>query len=129
MISGMKRLSYTVLAAFCALPLFAADMAAPTAAKTFDGDLTNIERDLVPLAEAMPADKYSFAPSQGAFKDVRTFGAQMKHVAAVIYMVSASVLGEKNPDTGGSESGPASLTKKDEIVKYLKDSFTYAHKA
>src|SRR5882724_2494413 len=129
MIGGMKRLTYTALAAICSVPLLAADVAAPTANKIFDRDLTNIERDIVPLAEAMPADKYNFAPTQGSFKDVRTFGDQMKHVAAVIYMVSASVLSEKNPDMGGSESGPASVKTKDEIVKYLKDSFTYAHKA
>lgn len=49
----------------------------------------------MPPAEAMPADKYSFAPSHGEFKGVRTFGQQVSHVAAVIYAVSASVLGEK----------------------------------
>jgi aminopeptidase-like protein len=29
----------------------------------------------------------------------------------------------------GGESGPAELKTKDEIVKYLKDSFVYVHKA
>jgi len=91
--------------------------------------LTSVERDIVPLAEAMPAGKYDFAPTGGEFKGVRTFAEQMKHVAAVIYMVAASVLGEKNPDMGGSENGPAAMKSKDEIVKYLKDSFAYAHKA
>ena len=126
---GLNRAFFALIAAFCSVPVFAADAAAPTVNKSFDRDLSNIERDLVPLAEAMPAGKYNFAPSQGEFKGVRTFGEQMKHVAAVIYMVSASVLGEKNPDAGGSESGPASIQSKDEIVKYLKDSFVYAHKA
>ena len=125
----MNRINFALVAMFCSVPLLAADAPSPTPGKIFDRDLTGIERDIVPLAEAMPADKYNFAPTQGSFKDVRTFGSQMKHVAAVIYMVSASVLGEKNPDTGGSESGPASVNTKDAIVKYLKDSFTYAHKA
>ena len=125
----MSRIFITVIAALCSVPVFAADAPSPTVNKIFDRDLTSVERDIVPLAEAMPAGKYSFAPSQGEFKGVRTFGEQMKHVAAVIYMVSASVLGEKNPDAGGSESGPASVKSKDEIVKYLKDSFAYAHKA
>jgi len=33
-------------------------------------------------AEAMPAEKFDFAPpaSAGDFKGVRTFGAQVKHV-------------------------------------------------
>ena len=78
MIGGMNRLTYTALAAICSVPLLAADVAEPTANKIFDRDLTNIERDIVPLAEAMPADKYNFAPTQGSFKDVRTFGDQMK---------------------------------------------------
>jgi len=48
---------------------------------------------------------------------------------AVIYLVAASVLAEKNPDAGSGEIGPASVKSKEEIVKYLKDSFAYAHKA
>jgi uncharacterized damage-inducible protein DinB len=125
----MSRVFFAVIAAFCSVPVFAADAAESTVNKIFDRDLSNIERDLVPLAEAMPAGKYNFAPSQGEFKGVRTFGEQVKHVAAVIYMVSASVLGEKNPDAGGSESGPAAVQSKEEIVKYLKTAFTYAHRA
>src|SRR5260370_25492991 len=39
------------------------------------------------LAEAMPPGKFDFAPSNGEFKGVRTFGEQMKHAAAVIYLV------------------------------------------
>ena len=124
----MTRLFLSLFIAF-SVSAFAADPAPMSAGKIFDRDLTTIERDIVPLAEAMPAGKYNFAPTNGEFKGVRTFGEQMKHVAAVIYMVSASVLGEKNPDTAGSENGPASMKSKDEIVKYLKDSFAYAHRA
>ena len=126
----MNRPFFAVIAAFCSVSVFAADAAAPTVNKSFDRDLSNIERDLVPLAEAMPAGKYNFAPSQGEFKGVRTFGEQMKHVAAVIYMVSASVLGEANPsEAGENENGPASIKSKDDVVEYLKHAFAYAHKA
>src|SRR5258708_28752123 len=118
----MSRVTFAVITAFGSVPVSAADAAAPAVNKIVDRDLTSIERDIVPLAEAMPAGKYSFAPSEGEFKGVRTFGEQMKHVAAVIYMISASVLAEKNPDAGGSESGPAAVQSKDEIVKYLKSS-------
>lgn len=97
---------------------------------TLDKDLKGIESELVPLVEAMPADKFDFAPTHGEFKGARTFRQQATHVAAVIYMVSASVLGEKNPsDPGPDENGPASIQSKDEVVKYLKDAFAYAHKA
>ena len=104
-------------AAFCTVYASAAEPAVSGVGAIFDRDLTTIEREIVPLAEAMPADKYGFAPTGGEFKGVRTFGQQMKHAAAVIYMVAASVQGGKNPDTGGSESGP-------ETVKtYLKSAF------
>jgi len=103
---------------------------APTTGKILDQQLTALERELVPLAEAMPADKFAFAPSQGEFKGVRTFGQQVSHVAAVMYAVAASVSGQKNPtDMGTNENGPAALKTKDDIVKYLKDSFAYAHMA
>src|SRR5438132_492067 len=125
----MLRITLGLLSALCCAPLFAADVSSSAVSKIFDRDLTNIERDLVPLAEAMPADKYNFAPTGGEFKGVRTFGEQMKHVAAVIYLVSASVLGEKNPDTSGGENGPAAMKSKVEIVGYLKNAFAYAHKA
>lgn len=108
---------------------FAAD-APPTISKVLDGQLATLERELVPLAEAMPADKYGFAPTGGEFKGVRTFGQQAKHVAAVIYLVSAAVLDEKPPaEAGSGENGRDSDTTKDAIVLYLKGSFAYAHKA
>jgi uncharacterized damage-inducible protein DinB len=98
--------------------------------KIFDGQLRTIESEFVPLVEAMPADKMNFAPQQGAFKGVRTFGQQATHVATIIYAVSAAALGEKNPtDMGQNENGPASLNTKEAIVRYVKDAFTYGHKA
>jgi len=38
----------------------------------------------------MPEDKYSFAPTNGEFKGVRTFAEQVKHVAAVNYAFGAA---------------------------------------
>ena len=102
---------------------------APSVGKVFDGQVKMIESEIVSLAEAMPADKYKFAPTRGEFQGVRTFGQQAAHVAAVNYLVAAAVLGEKPPVDTGGENGPASLDGKDAIVKYLKDSFAYAHKA
>ncbi len=44
--------------------------------------VTHLQRILLPLAMAMPENKYGFAPTDGEFKGVRTFGQQLKHVAA-----------------------------------------------
>jgi hypothetical protein len=110
--------------------VFAADAPAPSVSKIFDRDVSSVEREVVSLAEAMPADKFEFAPTNGEFKTVRTFAQQMRHIAATNYAVAASILGEKSPvEYGSDENGPATIKSKDDIVKFLKDSFAYTHKA
>jgi hypothetical protein len=91
--------------------------------------VSNLEDDFVPAAEAMPEDKFGFAPTEGEFKGVRTFGEQIKHVAAVNYELGAAIFQQKAPVIVNGESGPASITSKTDIVQYLKDSFQYVHKA
>jgi uncharacterized damage-inducible protein DinB len=109
-------------------PAAQANQAPATPASVMDRSLSGVEKEFVTAAEAMPEDKFSFAPTTGEFKGVRTFAQQVKHVAAVNYMVFAAMLGEKAPDTGG-ENGPDSLKTKAEIVKYLKESFLLGHRA
>ena len=101
----------------------------PTVAQALSQSVTQLEHEFVPAAEAMPEDKYSFAPTAGEFKGVRTFAQQVKHVAAVNYILGASILGEKPPVETGGENGPDSVKSKAEVVKFLKDSFAYFHKA
>ena len=114
----------------CTAPFLLAQSAMNPVAKIYDGDLSMIESELVPLVEAMPEAKFGFAPKEGEFKNARTFAQQATHVASVTYACAAAMLGEKNPiDMGQSENGPASLKTKADVVKYLKDSFAYAHKA
>jgi hypothetical protein len=123
------RKALFVLAAFAA-SVFAAEPVAPSIGKILDGQIKSVESEVVSLAEAMPEDKYDFSPTDWQFKGVRTFSQQMTHIAAINYMVSAGALGEKNPsDAGAGENGPESIKGKDAVVKYLKDSFAYAHKA
>jgi uncharacterized damage-inducible protein DinB len=100
-----------------------------TVTQVLDGAVSNLEREFVPAADAMPEDKFGFAPTNGEFRGVRTFGQQIKHVAAVNYELAAALLEQKPPVDIGDESGPASITTKAEILKYLKDSFEYVHKA
>jgi len=102
-----------------------------TVANQLDRQVTVVEHEFVPAAEAMPDDKFDFAPTGGEFKGVRTFGQQVTHVASTNYMIAAAILGEKPPveTEGPGENGPVSLKTKSDKVKYLKDSFVYAHKA
>jgi uncharacterized damage-inducible protein DinB len=100
-----------------------------TIAQVLSEGVATVEKEFVPAAEAMPEDKYAFVPTGGEFKGVRTFAEQVKHVAAVNYLVGSSILGEKPPVELGGENGPATVKSKAEIVKFLKDSFAYVQKA
>ena len=100
-----------------------------TASQVLDSWVTSSEKQLVDVAEAMPADKYSFAPTNGEFRGVRTFAKQVKHAAAVNYLMGAGILGVEPSADAADERGPDAVKTKDEIVKYLKDSFAYLHKA
>ena len=109
---------------------YAADSDLSPIARVFDSQLTSVEREVVSLAEEMPADKYSFAPKGGEFIGVRTFAQQATHIATVNFMVAAALLGEANPvEAGTDENGPANLKSKAEVVDFLKRSFAYTHKA
>jgi uncharacterized damage-inducible protein DinB len=94
-----------------------------------DRTVSNLESEFVPAAEAMPEDKFSFAPTNGEFKGVRTYAEQIKHVAAVNYELGAAILEEKPPVDVNGESGPTSIASKADVLKYLKESFEYVHKA
>ena len=100
-----------------------------TLSQVLDGSMKAMEGEFVSAAEAMPEDKYGFAPTNGEFKGVRTFAEQIKHVAAVNYLIGAAILGEKPPVDTGGEKGPESVKSKADILKFLKDSLAYAHKA
>ena len=101
----------------------------PTFSGVLDRTITSTAKEVVSAAEAMPDDKFNFAPTQGEFKGVRTFAQQVKHIAAVNYMFGGAILSEKPPVELGSENGPDSMTSKADCVKFLKDSFDYLQKA
>src|SRR5215470_15080590 len=127
----MKKVALVpgLVLAFCFACLAQAADQKKTTSQVLDGSIKIIESELVPAADAMPEDKYGFAPSSGEFKGVRTFAEQVKHVAAVNYIVGAAILGEKPPVDTGEEKGPDSIKAKADILKFLKDSYAYAHKA
>jgi hypothetical protein len=128
----MKKLQ-TVCASLLLLSGIALAQAKPAEPKTVSqvlaSSVKSVEGEFVPAAEAMPEDKFSYAPTTGEFKGVRTFEQQVKHVAAVNYILAAGVLGEKPPVDTGGENGPDSAKSKADIIKFLKDSFVYLNKA
>lgn len=104
----------------------------PSITSVLNFQLTIEEREIVGLAQAMPEDKYSFAPTNGEFKGVRTFAQQVKHIATVNNRFFDAILGKTPPaapDESIGSNGPDAIQTKDQIVQYLKDSFAYGHKA
>src|SRR5580704_14969146 len=87
------------------------------------------EKVIVSAADAMPADKYGFAPTDGEFKGVRTFGQMVKHLSATNHILAAAALGEEPPVDAGDELGPETVRTKAEILAYLKGSFAHLDRA
>lgn len=108
-----------------------AQSTAGTGATIAPGDSLNavlslMEKQIVSAADAMPADKYDFVPTgPGDFKTVRSFSAQVKHLAASNYQFfkGFGIPGAVDPKT------IMALKSKDDIMKALRDSYTFAHAA
>jgi len=88
-----------------------------------------LEKEIISTVDAMPADKFGFAPTDGEFKGVRTFGQMVKHFSATNHILAAAALGEEPPADAGDELGPESVRTKAEILTYLKGSFVHLDKA
>jgi len=131
------RLATTVLAGCfltaCCTPTFA-QAAAPAKppvgsvippTQIYGKILTSLETNFVAAAEAMPDDKFDFAPAEtaGEFKGVRTFGGEVKHVA----QANAFFFHDPNAPLVETRADYDKLKTKTEIVKALKDSFAVAH--
>jgi uncharacterized damage-inducible protein DinB len=87
------------------------------------------EKVIIPAVDAMPADKFGFAPTDGEFKGVRTFGQMVKHLSATNHILAAAALGEEPPVDAGDEVGPEAVRTKAEILNYLNGSFAHLSKA
>lgn len=108
-------------------------------AKSLDAAVANLEKQLVPLAEAMPADKYNFAPGSDLFKagavvdykGVRTFGQLLAHViqANDFFFLGVKGVSKPDPETTAKLAAIGKLTQKEDLIKALKESFANAHLA
>jgi len=75
-------------------------------------------------ADAMPENKYDFAPTDGEFKGVRTFAEHVRHVACANFAFFKEM--EKLPPTPDCEKGePANIKTKADLMQYLGQSFAY----
>jgi uncharacterized damage-inducible protein DinB len=104
----------------------AAPVAAPASvlapADSLAAVFDDLRDEVIGIADAMPADKYDFAPAgPGDFKGVRTFGEQVRHLAQANYSFFRrwGVAGGVDPKTLDA------LKTKDELMKALRDSFAF----
>jgi uncharacterized damage-inducible protein DinB len=100
-----------------------------TVSEALDFWITNTEKEVVSAADAMPEEKYSFAPTAGEFTGVRTFAGQVKHLSAANYQLAALILGENPPHDERNETAPDSIQSKSQIMDYVKGSFALLHRA
>jgi uncharacterized damage-inducible protein DinB len=107
----------------------AASLDAQKEKRAFESLLNLVEKEIISAVDAMPADKFGFAPTDGEFKGVRTFGQMVKHFSATNHILAAAALGEAPPAEAGDELGPESARTKAEILAYLKGSFVHLDKA
>ena len=108
--------------------------AAATIASVVDREISNIEKQILDVAEAMPEDKYNFSPESlniagSDYKGVRTFAVQLKHIATSNYFIWWPLTGEKPPENLKDGNGPANMKSKAEIIQFLKDSYALGHRA
>lgn len=106
----------------------------PTVSSAIDREISLVEKELIDAADAMPEGKFDFSPEKlnlpgSDYKGVRTFGEQLKHIAAANYLIWSPITGEKPPDNVNDGKGPEAMKAKADIIKYLKDSFAFGHKA
>jgi hypothetical protein len=92
-------------------------------AQSYGKLLSGMEQEFVAAAEAMPEDKFNFAPTQGEFKGVRTFAEQIKHVAES----NGYFFHDPSKPMVDNHADIEKLKTKAEIIQALKDSFVQAH--
>jgi len=89
---------------------------APSLAKEIAASFQRASTEILDVAEAMPAEKYSYKPTP----EISSFGEQLVHVAGITQRFVDSAKGTK------TEAPHHAATTKPEIMELLKKSFQNA---
>jgi DinB superfamily len=122
---GVVALGFPAMARAQAVPN-GADVA--EVRKQFVLDLDTLQSKFVALANAFPADKYSWRPAPG----VRSVGEVFMHVASEFYVYTPMAWGATPspavaPDHAAMQKFEAMSTKAD-VLKHLADGFAYCQR-
>jgi uncharacterized damage-inducible protein DinB len=130
----MRRLAIEILLAVCAVTLLphrttaqekpAAAPAVTGARGEFLAEVAYYEQRYTRLAEAIPAEKYSWRPAEG----VRSIGEVYTHIAAANYGL-ARTLGTPLPDGIDLKAINATAADKAKTIQTLKESFVHFRNA
>ena len=132
----MRRFTLAILPLVCAVaflpnrtaaqdnPAAAAASAVTGARGEFLAEVTYYEQRYIRLAEAVPAEKYSWRPGEG----VRSIGEVYAHIAAANYGI-ARALGTPLPAGIDPKTINANAADKTKTVQTLKDSFAHFRSA
>jgi uncharacterized damage-inducible protein DinB len=97
--------------------------------KEFLTDLDSLHSRFTALAEAIPADKYSWRPAPG----VRSVGEVFMHVASEFYYWTPAIFGAKpSPVVEANKAGFEKFEKmssKADMLKHLNEGFAYGRGA
>src|SRR5258706_260415 len=88
----------------------------------FFSQLDEVEKKIVDLADAMPAEKYSWRPMEG----VRSVSEVYMHIAGANYLLP-TFIGAKSPE-GLDRDMEKKVTEKPKVVEFLKQSFAHIRK-
>lgn len=108
-----------------------------TPGKAFTRAMDYQEYEFRSAAEAMPGEKWDYRPARGLFKnekpefgpaEMRTFAEQVKHVACSNFAFAAELDGIKPPEAC-DKGGPNPAKTPQELLSYLRDSFTALKKS
>lgn len=119
----MNRSTRTLVGLALALASLPAIAAAGQLQTDVVNELTAVEKKIVGLAEATPAEKFAWRPADG----VRSVSEVYMHVVGANYMLPTMV-GVKPPQ-GITRDMEKTVTDKVKVIENLKASFAHARKA
>ena len=118
----MKKALYLAFALLCATAVLAQESKSSSnpVSDTVRSMLGGRAKNLTAAAEAMPADKYSYKPTEQQM----TFGALVEHIANSNNFLCAKLTNQAEPSDKISDKDP-----KDKLVAAVKSSFAYCETA
>ena len=93
--------------------------------KELIGQLADAERKFVALAEATPAEKYTWRPAAG----VRSMSEVFMHMVGANYMLPGMAGVKRKADVALSRDMETTVTDKAQVIDLLKKSFVHAKQA